>query len=153
MSYENIMRLWSDCSRLGVARPLFGVVTKTSSYTLTPSDFGKVFITRGATGAVTFTLPTASTPNKGSWALFWNVADQDMIVAGSEEDLVVFNDLTATNIGYKTSSEKIGGALLAVSDGTSWLVSPIATETQTVTLASSPSQTPSQTPSHTPSGT
>ena len=135
MSMENIMRLWNDCVKGGSVRPKFAIATKTSAYTLTPADFFKVFTTRGASGAVTFTLPAASASNKGNLALFVNVADQNMVVAGSANGLVVFNNATATSIAFQTGSEKIGGAFLAVSDGTSWVVLPIAMETQTVTVA------------------
>ncbi|MHC4705103.1 MAG: hypothetical protein ACYTFQ_31525 [Planctomycetota bacterium] len=153
MSFENIMRLFNDCSRLGVERPKFGILTKTASYTMTRADFGKVVVTRGATGAVTFTLPAAASTNKGWWALFFNAADQNMIVAGPDEGLTVFNDLTADSISFTTSSEKIGGTILAVSDGTKWDCVPLATETQTITVGTAASNTPSHTPSATPSAT
>ena len=136
MSDENIMRLWNDCSEGGRVRPKLNIIVKTASYTVTSNDFGSVFTTRGALAAVTFTLPAASSTNNGEWVLFVNVANQNMLVAGADEGLVVFNDLTADSIAFQTGSEKIGGAFLAISDGTSWAVVPIATETQTVTVAS-----------------
>ena len=135
MSMENIMRLWNDGVEEGVNRPKFSIVAKTASYTVKSSDFFTVFTTRGATGAVTFTLPTASSVNKGDLVIFINVADQNMLVAGTAAGLVVYNNAAATSIAYQTSSEKIAGAFLAISDGTSWIVLPIATETQTVTVA------------------
>ena len=135
MSDENIMRMWNDCATGGRLRPKFRIVAKTASYTVTPDDFGSVLTTRGAGGAITFTLPAASAVNKGEFVLFVNVADQNMIVAGATGGLVVFNDLTANSIAFQTTSEKIGGAFLAISDGTSWVVVPVATETQTVTVA------------------
>jgi hypothetical protein len=136
MSSENIMRMWNECASGGRIRPKINLLAKTASYTVTPADFGSVITTRGAGGAVTFTLPAASAGNKGDWVLFWNVVDQNMIVAGADEGLVVLNDLTADSIAFQTSSEKIGGAFLAISDGTSWCVVPLATETQTVTVVS-----------------
>lgn len=136
MSDENIMRLWNDCSEGGRVRPKLNIIVKTASYTITSADFGSVITTRGAGAAVTFTLPAAASTNEGEWVLFANVADQNMIVAGADEGLVVFNDLTADSIAFQTTSEKIGGAFLAISDGTSWAVVPIATETQTITVVS-----------------
>ena len=136
MSHEEVMRLWNGAVTGGRVRPKFNIVTKTSSYTITSSDFGSVFTTRGATGAVTFTLPSAATVNRGEWVLFVNVADQNMIVAGADEEIVTFNDLTADSIAYQTASEKIGGAFLAISDASSWLLMPIASETQTITVTS-----------------
>lgn len=136
MSSENILRLWNECSTGGRVRPKFRIINKTSSYTVTPNDFGSVFTTRGAGGAITFTLPAASAANKGEWNLFINVADQNLIVAGADEGLVVINDLTADAIAFQQASEKIGGAFLAISDGTSWAVIPLATETQTIAVTS-----------------
>lgn len=153
MSHENIMRLWNDCVTYGALRPKFKVTTKTSAYTITPGDFGKVFTTRGATSTMIFTLPGVETTYNGEFVLFLNVADYDMIVAGTDGELVTFNDLTANNIGIITASERIGAGLLAVCDGTSWIVLPIAQETVTVAVDTSASATPSvsATPSHTPS--
>jgi hypothetical protein len=136
MSHENVMRMWNDCTTGGAVRPKLHVIAKTTSYTVTKDDFGTVLTTRGAGGAVTFTLPAATAQNTGEWVLFVNVANQNLIVAGADEGLVVFNDLTADSIAYQTGSEKIAGAFLAVSDGTSWIVVPLATETQTITVVS-----------------
>lgn len=136
MSAENIMRMFNDCVTDGSVRPKLKVNAKTASYTVTPADFGSVLTTRGASGAITFTLPAATAVNKGEWVLFVNVADQNMIVAGADEGLVVFNDLTADAIAFQQASEKIGGAFLAVSDGTSWAVVPLATELQTIAVTS-----------------
>ena len=136
MSSENVLRLWNDAVAGGRVRPKMKIVVKTASYTITSTDFGSIVTTRGAAGAVTFTLPAASDENKGDWVLFVNVADQNMIIAGADEELVVFNDLTADSIAFQTASEKIGGAFLAISDGTSWAVVPLATETQTVSVVS-----------------
>lgn len=136
MSAEDTMRLWNGCIEGGRVRPKFMITAKTASYTVTPNDFGSILTTRGAGGAITFTLPTASSVNAGDWVLFINVADQNMIVTGTDEGLVVFNDLTADAIAFQQASEKIGGAFLAISDGTSWAVLPIATETQTIAVTS-----------------
>ena len=135
MSHENVMRLFNEGMTGGLIRPKLKVVAKTASYTITSADFGTVFTTRGGSG-VTFTLPAASALNRGEWVLFLNVADQDMTVTGADEGLVCFNDLTADSIDFSTGSEKIGGAFLAISDETSWIVVPLATETQTVTVTS-----------------
>lgn len=132
MSHENILRLWNDAVTGGRVRPLVRIINKTANYTVTPDNFGSVFTTRGATSQVTFTLPAASAENKGHWNLFINVADQAMFVAGADGGLVIFNNLTADNIGFSTSGELIGGMFVAISDGTSWIVLPIGTETQTV---------------------
>lgn len=155
MSSANILRLIQEATRINreVLEFAFQVTAKTADYTVTVSDWSKVFTTRGATASVTFTLPAAANSNKGEWVLFVNVADYDMIVAGATDGLVVFNDATANNIGFVTASEKIGGMFLAISDGTSWLVTPIAQESQSVSIDTSPSASVSATPSASVSAT
>lgn len=153
MSAENIMRLFNDCVEGGRVRPALKVVVKTASYTITPDDYGTVFTTRGGAAEIKFTLPAASSTNKGNWVLFVNVADQNMAVAGAEAGLVVFNSLTADNISFRTDSERIAGAFLAVSDGTSWIVLPLATETQTVHVDAKATSSASATSTTTATGT
>lgn len=111
------------------------VIAKTSSYTITDQDMGKVFTTRGASTAVTFTLPAAAN-FEGESVWFINVADENMIVAGQDEEIVALNDLTADSVAYQTTSEKVGGGFWAFCDGTSWLIFPMRYEAQTVTVAS-----------------
>jgi hypothetical protein len=111
------------------------VVTKTAAYTCKAYESGTIFVTTGNTAALTFTLPPIS---DGPW-IFWfvNGADQNMIVASETADtLVTFNDLAADSVAYQTSSEKIGGLIIAFSDGTSAIgLTPIIQEAQTVTVA------------------
>lgn len=113
------------------------VVAKTASYTVTTDDlkFGRWFTTRGATGAITFTLMAASAAIAGAWVRFFNVADQDMIVATADEETVSFNDLTADSVAVSTTSEQIGGVIEAVCDGTSWVIW-VANNGATATVAS-----------------
>ncbi len=109
------------------------VEAHTASYTCTPADFGKILTTRGAGAEVVFTLP-AAVDNAGYWIEFYSVADQNMKIAAVAGEMVHIDDLTGNSISFETASEKIGGAFRAVCDGTSWLVVPMATETQTITL-------------------
>jgi hypothetical protein len=90
--------------------------------------------TRGAGGEIVFTLPAAAQSRQGAMVWFFNVADQNMKISGVDGELVVKNDLTANDVSFETSSEKIGGGFLAVCDGTSWIVVPLAEETQTMTV-------------------
>lgn len=124
-----------ELSLLSGALSVLPIEATTSSLIMTAADLGKIWTTRGAGGAITFTLPAVS-GLAGRWAIFWNVANQNMIVAGPDEGLVVKNDLTADSIAYQTGGELIGSAFLAVCDGTSWLVVPLAEEAVTVTIAS-----------------
>lgn len=110
------------------------VFANTADYSVVESDFDKVLTTRGAASEVVFTLPAAADSRVGAMVWFFNVADQNMKVSGVDGELVVKNDLTANDVSFETSSEKIGGGFLAVCDGTSWIVVPLAEETQTMTV-------------------
>lgn len=109
-------------------------IIKAASYTVLEVDNGTLFDTTGAVGAVTFTLPTVA--KKGLHYGFFNVADQNMIVAaGTADTMCVFNDAAADSIAYQTASEKIGGMFEVYGNGTLWLVKvSLGFESQTVTI-------------------
>jgi len=102
------------------------MVAKVTSYTVNPlvDRAGTVFTTRGATGAVTFTLPSlASRQYVGYFVEFLNVVNQDMTIAAPASDtLVTVNDVAADSVAFSTSSQKIGARALAQWDGTQWAV-------------------------------
>lgn len=113
---------------------VMAVTDASSPYSVKAYQSGTLFTTRGAGGAVEFTLP--ATAYKGLSYTFYNVADQNMkVTAGTADTLVTINDATATSVSFETSSEKIGGCFKVIGDGTGWLVQIIAQETQTVTVA------------------
>lgn len=96
-------------------------VTKAASYTVLYQETGTVFVTTGATAAVTFTLPAITAGSSAGWNFtFISGADQTMTVATATADtFVVYNDLTADSIAFSTSSEKIGGVVDVWCNGTS----------------------------------
>lgn len=115
------------------------VEAKTGNYTVTEGDYGKLFTNRGASGTITFTLPTAAAANAGCWVEFYTAAAQSIALAPATADtLVVHADLTADSI---TTAATIGQHLRVVSDGTGWLtisdpsVATTATAVTAVTLA------------------
>lgn len=114
----------------------FGTTTaKTADYTVLEADNGTLFTTRGAAGAVNFTLP--ATAKKGLHYGFFSAADQNMTVtSGTADTVTCFNDLTADSVAFSTSSEKIGGMFEVFGDGTGWLVKPsLGQDSQTITVA------------------
>lgn len=115
--------------------PLRWTEAKTASYQVTKEDSGTIFHTTGATAAVTFTLPPIT--DGPFYFLFVNGADIDMLVASKVADTAVtFNDLAADSVAFSTSSEKIGGVIEVICDGTTLFVLPrLASEAQTVTIA------------------
>lgn len=101
------------------------ITAKTAAYTIKkdqPDISGSLFTTRGAGGSVTITLPAPSAPIAGVWYEFEVLADQSLIVAAAAAGQIVTNgDLAADNVGFQVASQKIGGRILAICDGTSWL--------------------------------
>ena len=112
------------------------VIAKTADYTCVDGDSGTVFTTFGTSGDVDFTLPTIGEGN-GWHAWFMSATNNEMrvISAGSLDDIVAFNDLTADSIGYSTSGEQIGEAIYVVGDGTRWYAfMHIASEATTIVV-------------------
>lgn len=99
------------------------VVATAASITLGNNDIGKIITTRGASGAVTVTLPTPSMDNAGGSVTVLNVVDQNLTVNCSTNDLVmIINDAAADSVSLQTASQKIGGGFDFISDGTNWFV-------------------------------
>lgn len=114
------------------------IEAKTASYTIVPGDIGKLFTNRGASGAVTFTLPVVANLTSGWWCEFFVVANQSFVIAsnGSADDIVTFNDAGADSVTINTSAERIGFGARYVWDGTGWLAfHNLGAETQTPTIA------------------
>lgn len=96
-----------------------GTSAKTAAYTVLASESGTVFTNRGATGSVTFTLPSVS---QGLHYLFYGVADQTFTVTAGSTIVVTFNNASATSVACSSGGQKIGAAIEAWSDGTSWFL-------------------------------
>jgi hypothetical protein len=105
-------------------RQKLNIVPKTGSFTLDPNQYpsGTRFTNRGASGAVTITLPLLNTaaPWVGYRLEFFGVADQNIAFATTATYGVTFNNAAATSLTASTSSQKIGALLEAAWDGTSW---------------------------------
>lgn len=121
-----------------VGVPFGKVITKAADYTVVAADNGALFITAGASGAVTFTLPTIAA---GLRFQFYNVVDQNMAVAsaGSSDNIVGMNDLGADSITFSTSSQKIGACLevqaVYVGADLKWLAKNLSAGANTATVA------------------
>ena len=101
----------------GWAKP---VVAKTSAYTVSEFDCGKIFTNRGAVGSVTFTLPKTSPELAGWWCEFFTVAAQAIVIATNPVDtLIVHADATADTV---TTAATIGQHFTVVCDGTGFML-------------------------------
>lgn len=126
-------RIIYDDRYFGVAPDLLPPLVKATNYTVLATDTGKSFSTRGAGGAVVFTLPT--TLVKGFRARFQNEVDQNMTVTAPAGKLVGFNNLVGTSIAFSTAGNKISACVeITVNDDASKYVAMVyAPHTATVT--------------------
>ena len=122
----NRMELWEGHAPAvdsdGILRNLIfspRFINKTASYTVTANETGTVFSTTGATAAVVFTLPAIAAAYPFIFT-FISGADVDMTVtAAAANTLVSYNNLTTgDSIAFSTASEKIGGWIDVVCNGT-----------------------------------
>ena len=108
---------------MGTADKLVQVIeAKTANHTIVKEDFGKLFTNRGATGAVTFTLPAVVPGFKSCYVEFYTLEAQDVTIAGTAGELVTFNDAAANSVAFSTAGDEIGNYAKAICDGTSWLI-------------------------------
>jgi hypothetical protein len=135
MSVRNIVeKVLLGLSPAGVPQRQLRVVAKAVGYILLVRDSGTVFTTRGATGAVVFTLP-AIADSKGCHYWFVAIPDEVMSVTSAEgNNLVSSGDVAGSSVAYGTVDEIVGGVFYVVNDGTNWLVFPyLADEGQAIT--------------------
>jgi hypothetical protein len=113
------------------------VTAKTTAYTITAADSGKVLTNRGAGASVTFTLPTVAAGFAGvDLTIMAVVAAQNVVIAAQTAgQLIAFNDAAADSVTISTAGEIIGASVRCICDGTSWLLIPNLWEGQTVTIA------------------
>jgi len=111
------------------------VETFTAALPITRDHFQRIFTNRGAVGALTVTLPAVLAAMRGAWVEIHVVAGQNVTLAGTAGQIVTFNNAAAASVAYQTATELIGGAFRATCDGTSWIITIMAEETQTTTVA------------------
>lgn len=93
------------------------IVDKTAAYTVDPTrdTAGTVFTNMGATGSVTFTLPTPSRSLLGTWYEFLGIADQNIVVAPPTADTaIVKNDIAGDSLAVSTAGALIGASMVAL---------------------------------------
>jgi hypothetical protein len=99
------------------------IVAKTAAYTITAEESGTLFTTRGATAAVTFTLPAVTGLPIGTNYSFYGVTNVGFTVAsnGSLDNIITKNDLAADSITATTDSLAISASVDVIWDGFKWL--------------------------------
>lgn len=96
---------------------------KTAAYTVTADESGVLFTNRGATAAITFTLPAVTHLPIGTRYEFYGVSAYGFTVAsnGSSDNILTLNDATADSITCTSTSKIIGASVSVIWDGTAWL--------------------------------
>lgn len=99
------------------------IVAKTAAYTVLATESGTIFTTRGATAAITFTLPAVTNLAPGTSYTFISVSAYGLAVAsnGSSDNISTMNDATADSITCTTASKIVGARVDVIWDGTAWL--------------------------------
>lgn len=113
------------------------ISAKNAAYSPLANETGTWYTTTAATQAIVFTLPVLVSGT--AWVFeFFNGADQNMTVtAGTADTAVTFNDLAADSVAFSTASEKIGGHIIAFTNGTTlFIIAHPSMVNQHITIAS-----------------
>jgi hypothetical protein len=102
-----------------------GVNNKTAAYTLTAGDGGKTFGTRGASGSITFTLPSNPVPGL---MYFFNQAGVQNIVITATGGAKINNGSANGSVTVATTAP---GFFWVVADGTGWSTTQITSSSST----------------------
>jgi hypothetical protein len=95
-----------------------GPIAKTASYAIKATQTGTIFTNSGATGAVTFSLPTAK---GGMRFTFIKVAAQNLLIKAAAGNKI--NGSTAGKVYQNVTGADAGtGTVTIFSDGTDWYV-------------------------------
>jgi hypothetical protein len=121
--------------------PWINVLPKTAAYTVVAADTGTEFTNTGATGSVTFTLPSLLDANsnpvcKGCIYRFTTTAAQALVVQSAvTADKVLFYNNATSRIA--TFTNKVGITLEVRTDdtGTKWIGTTLGTVTTDITMS------------------
>lgn len=114
--------------------PYANEIAKTASYTVTVAENGTLYTNSGATGAITFTLPTVA---PGLLYAFRCIADQNILVTSTAANIVTFNNAAATTIALQTVGSRIGGELIFRTNmaGTLWFQGTDSAAANAITIS------------------
>ena len=106
-----------------------GFTAKTAAYTVTAAENGTTFTNRGASAAITFTLPA---PFANAHYRFFSITAYAITVAADVADtLIGYNDVDLDSIAGPATTA--GVMIEVISDGTSWLaINPTVGATYTL---------------------
>lgn len=105
----------------------------TGNHTITPRQNGFLFDNAGATGSVTFTLPSI---RPGYYFGFFVHTDQNVTIASATPVMMVSGIPNAISVSFDVPSERVGSLLhvYSNSEGTYWIVELLTDNAYTVTF-------------------
>jgi len=94
------------------------IQNKTADYVVTAADSGTFFTNTGDGDDIQYTLPALAA---GLTYIFTQQTDNELKILSPEgNNIVAFNDLTATSVTFTDAGQQIGAWIQVVCDGTSW---------------------------------
>lgn len=123
--------VWDDLRVINDA-PIINEAHAASYQVVNGQDNGKYFTTRGAGGAVIFTLPASI--QRGHLFRFYNEADQNMTILAPALTLVANNILLGTSLAFSTAGQRIGSCVeITINDNaTKYLANLLTTNAPTI---------------------
>ncbi len=110
---------------LGVPQTRRKTIDITGNVTLSVRDSGAIFTTNGASAAsnLVITLPLLADSKGCVYTIICTTDVNTITVASQTTDLITFNDLSATSVGFNegTDVNNVGGGFTFINDGTNWL--------------------------------
>lgn len=127
MGDRNILRLLNSAMKTG-DNLVLPVKAITADATLEPKDYNKLLTNRGASGPVVLTLPDPVSANSGMVVTFACIATQVIEIKSTTAGKCVAGGNAAADGGKLAASDE-GEIIMAISDGTSWIISSTAAVT------------------------
>ncbi len=110
---------------LGVPQTRRKTIDITGNVTLSVRDSGAIFTTNGTSLAsdLIVTLPALADSVGCVYTIIITVAVNTLVVTSATTDVITFDDLSATSVGYDESTDlaNVGGGFTFMNDGTNWL--------------------------------
>jgi len=107
------------------------IANTTTPLTYTSAYYGAIHFWSPA-GTATATLPANGAP-AGSWFDMMLLTNQTVTISAATADtLITFNDTAADSVAFSTASNKIGGCIRFISNGSVWCAFNMSNNTMTV---------------------
>lgn len=118
---------------LKVARKRQVALGNVTAYTVSAADHGCRLTTSGVTAACTLTFPAPAAALAGVEIEIFNYVGQTLVLTGTANKIITFNDVDADAVTYSSAGELIGAHAIMSCDGAMWMHTNLGAHTATVT--------------------